>query len=249
MKPVPVAPVHPRHAAHAAKTVAPKVKTPAPAHKVHKAPPVATAPGTTSGVTNTTVSNTTEAGGNTVTTTADRYSALQTALSSLVAREGKLDTPSHFEPGQATPVSLTLPADFAQAVQTDAAQQGLADAAASVNMTSTLSGDGYTVVPAEPQSQPLALNQPTVFHWKVTPTANRTAGALQATLSADLLSEGRSLPLGTLKAGNAAKAGGRIVGIGLLAVIAAVVLVWALNRRRPTPTGASRPRANHESGS
>ncbi len=240
---VPVAPVRAPHHVHLTKPVPPAVK-PAAAARVHRAAPAGAA---------STTANTSGEGGNTVGTLADRYGALQSALAGAVARGGRLDAPSHFDAGRTVEVSLTLPADFVQTLQADAAQQGLGDAAASVNMTSTLSGDGYVVTPDQPQSLPLALGQPIVFHWKVTPQAAgqgnvQAGGPIQASVSADLLSQGRSLPLGTLKAATAGRAGGRILGLGLLVVIAAVVLGWAMRRRRPTLTGASRPRANHQNG-
>ena len=39
-----------------------------------------------------------------------------------------------------------------------------------------------------------------------------------------------------------------MIGIGLLALIALVVLGWAAQRRRPKATGASKPRTTHTNG-
>ncbi len=176
---------------------------------------------------------------------ADHYQALQQSLADAFASGAKLTAPAHMEPNQASTVTLTIPADFAQTLRAEAAKQNLSEQAATVNLMASLSGDGYMIVPGEAQSQPLTLNAPTTFDWKVTPTgAGR--GALKASVRA-AVGEGHDLTLGdkTTGAGNAT---GRVVGIGLLALIALVLLGWAAQRRRPKMTGASKPRTTHTNG-
>jgi hypothetical protein len=188
--------------------------------------------------TNTTGNATAAAG-----TPAQRYAALQTALATVIAREATLDAPAHFEPGQAADVTLNVPSDFAQTLRQEAARQDLSDQTASVNLTSTLAGDGYTVTPAEPQSQPLTLGAQTVFHWKVTAQPN-AKGPLQASLNADILSDGQTLALGPVKLAAANRWTGRVVGVGLLVLIALILLGWAAQRKRPATSGGAKPRVN-----
>jgi hypothetical protein len=246
-KPVPV---HPAPLAHPAiaKPVLPVVKPkPLPHIKPHHPHAAVATSNTVSNTTATTESNTT---GNTTTvagTPAERYAALTSALATVVAREATLNAPTHFEPGQAADVTLNVPSDFAQTVRQEAAKQDLGDQTASVNLTSALSGAGYLVTPAEPQSQPLTLGEQTVFHWKVTAQPG-AKGPLQASLNADILSDGQSLPLGPVKVAGAEHWTGRVVGVGLLVLIALILLAWAAQRKRPVATGASKPRANHTNG-
>jgi hypothetical protein len=175
---------------------------------------------------------------------ADRYQALGKSLKDDFAATAQLQAPDHMEVNQGYDVTLTLPADFAQTVQSEAGKQGLASELSSLNLTATLSGDGYTVVPADPQTLPLAQGQATVFRWKVTPTA-ASRGALSATVKAAAPGANHALDLGA-KATGASAGAGRLLGIGLLAVVALGLLGWAAQRRRPSgPSGASKPRANH----
>ena len=180
---------------------------------------------------------------------ASRFTALQTALGGELARQFTLNSPSHFSAGQTSEVTLNLPAGFAQTVQTDATAQQLDAAATSSNLTATLAGDGFAVTPEEAQSQPIAIGQPIVFRWKVTPQAN-AKGPLQAEVTLDMPSQGRSLPLGSVKSlAGVSRVGGRAIGVGLLILVALLGIGWAARgRRRPLPTGASRPRENHLTG-
>lgn len=158
-----------------------------------------------------------------------------------------LNAPARFEANQTTEVSLVLPADFAGKVKDEAARAKLPDPTGSVNVSATLSGDGYVVRPAEPQALPLAAGQPTVFRWQVTPQPN-AKGPLQAELSADFLNVGRTVPLGTVRSlAGVGRLTGRAVGVGLLALIAIILLGWAAQRRRPQAAGAIRPRSTHSS--
>jgi hypothetical protein len=246
------APIHPVQSAHPtiSKPVLPVVK-PKPVPHI-KPKPARTEVTTSNTASNTTASNTTESNttGNTTAvagTPAERYAALQSALATVIAREATLNVPSHFEPGEAADVTLNVPSDFAQTLRQEAAKQDLGDQTASVNLTSALIGEGYSVTPAEPQSQPLTLGEQTVFHWKVTAAPN-AKGPLQASVNADILSDGQSLPLGPVKVAGAEHWTGRVVGVGLLVLIALILLAWAAQRKRPTAGGASKPRENHTNG-
>ncbi len=178
-------------------------------------------------------------------TEADRYQALERDLRDQFAQSGRLSAPSHTDVGQTALVSLTLPADFAQTVRTEAAKQNLSQQAMTMNLTAGLSGEGYTIVPAEAQTLPLAMDAPTSFTWRVTPNG-ASRGALKASVRA-VMGDGHEVVLGDKTAGSGS-ATGRIVGIGLLALIALVLLGWAAQRRRPVLTGATKPRASHTNG-
>jgi hypothetical protein len=169
---------------------------------------------------------------------ADRYNSLQSALSNLIGVDAALTTPDHFQADQTVDVSLTLPANFAQQAHDEASKAGLADAAGSVNIDAHLTGTGFTIVPDQTQAQPLLLGQPTVFHWKVTPTA-AAVGAVKADLTADLLTVGRSLPLGSVQsqaAINSIHLSGRLIGVGLLILVLVIVAGWLVSRTGKTPT-------------
>jgi hypothetical protein len=168
---------------------------------------------------------------------AERYNSLQSALSNLIGVDAAVATPDHFQAGHTVDVSLTLPASFAQQAHDEADKVGLADAAGSINVNAHLTGTGFTIVPDQAQAQPLLLNQPTVFHWKVTPTS-AAIGAVKADLSADLLTVGRSLPLGSVQS----QAGvsnihlsGRLIGVGLLILVLVIVAGWLASRSGRTP--------------
>ena len=249
------APPH-RHVAVPAPHPAPSVHPAAPApqltkpsapdhHRRHHhgaaaAGAAATAAAASGGPTNTT-SNTVASGSE-----ADRYEALGKSLKDAFANGAQIQAPAHMEANQAADVTLTLPADFAQTVQSEAAKQGLASAMATVNLIGALSGDGYTIVPSDPQTLPLKQGQATVFHWKVTPTgAGRSP--LTASLKAAAAGDNHTLDLGSKSTGSGS-ATGRVVGIGLLALIALVLLGWAAQRRRPAAKGATKPRSTHTNG-
>ncbi len=239
-KPVPEAPKP---------TPLPHVKpVPAPAAVVAPAANV-TASNTMSNTTDTTTNDANTTGNTTAATAAagtpaQRYAALTSALATVIAREATLNLPTHFVPGQAADVTLNVPSDFAQTLRQEAVKQDLSDQTTSVNLTSALTGDGYAVTPIEPQSQPLTLGEQTVFHWKVTAQPN-AKGPLQASLHADILSDGQSLPLGPVKVAEGEHWTGRVVGVGLLVLIALILLGWAAQRKRPAASGASKPRDNH----
>jgi hypothetical protein len=168
---------------------------------------------------------------------ADRYNSLQSALSNLIGVDGALSAPDHFQAGQTVDVSLTLPANFAQQAHDEAAKAGLADAAGSVNIDAHLTGTGFTIVPDQAQAQPLLLGQPTVFHWKVTPTS-AAVGAVKADLTADLLTVGKSLPLGSVQSQTSISGihlSGRLIGVGLLILVLVIVAAWLVSRTSTSP--------------
>jgi hypothetical protein len=167
--------------------------------------------------------------GNVTGSEADRYKALESTLHDAFETVAVLNVPANMTPGQAATVTLTLPAEFAAAVQRDAGQQGLSDAAAGMNLLATLSGDGYTIVPTEAQTSALTAGQPVSFQWQVTPGTGAKA-PLKANVRAQVVSAGQYLNLGDKTQGDNLMIG-KVVGIGLLAVIAALILAWALRRK------------------
>ncbi len=266
--PVAVVPVH-RHApapASAAGHAAPR--TPAPIAPVgsqltkpqpldhqrhhHHATEAGSAAAASGGPTNAVASNTTAATNSEAANTtsgpseADRYKTLVQILRDVFANSDLLSAPSHMEANQPATVTLTLPAEFAQMARAEAAKENLTAAVMTMNLIGVLSGDGYTIVPAEAQSLPLTLDTPTVFQWKVTPTGAARA-ALKASVRAEAVGDGHSLALGDKSTGSGS-ATGRVVGFGLLALIALVLLGWAAQRRRPVAAGATKPRASHTNG-
>ncbi len=244
----PAAPAH--HAAttthaqpHAVAQAGPQLPKPkAPGHKGLDQGTVAAASGGSTTPTHNEVANTT---GNATSTGDARYDALQTALASDIAHGAILSAPRQIQPGQTADVSLTVPGDFAQTLRTEAASQNLSDQATSANLEATLSGDGYAIVPNETQALPLTLGSPTVFHWKVTPQG-ATQGPLHADLRANLLAANHVLNLGSIKTHSGLA--GRVIGVGLLVLIALVLLGWVTRSRRPTPSSGAKPRPNHQSG-
>jgi hypothetical protein len=162
---------------------------------------------------------------------------LQAALSSLIGSDAVLATPDHFDADQTVDVTLTLPANFAQQTHDEAIRVGLADAAASVNIDARLTGSGFTVTPEQSQAQPLLLGQPTIFRWKVTPTSV-AMGPVKADISADLLTVGHALPLGSVQsqAGvNSFRLSGRVIGVGILILLLLIVAGWIAVRRGKGP--------------
>jgi hypothetical protein len=246
--PVHARPVHAHPAAPTRPAPAPSAQLTKPAapdhHKHHRhaaATAAATAAAASGGPTNTT-SNTVASGSE-----ADRYQALEKALRDAFAQGAQLQAPAHMEANQAADVTLTVPGDFAQTFQSEAGKEGLASALASVNLTATLSGDGYTIVPADPQTLPMTQGQATVFHWKATPTG-AGHGPLTAAVKATAPGDNHTVDLGSKSTGTGS-ASGRVLGIGILAVVALALLGWAAQRRRPAkPTGAVKPRASHTNG-
>ena len=173
---------------------------------------------------------------------AANLASLQTALTDAVGKTAVLATPASFTPNQSVDVTLTIPAGFGDTLQSEAKKDGLADAAASVNMTALLSGDGFAVSPDDMQSAPLVAGQPNVFHWTVTaqPSAK---GPLHADVGADLLGGGsEKLALGSVQktAGSGIKLTPRVVGASLLFLIAALVVAWLARGRGPTRSASAR---------
>ncbi len=167
---------------------------------------------------------------------------LQTTLTDAVGKTAVLTAPARFTANQPADVSLTIPAGFADTLRGDAQKVGLGDAAASVNMTALLSGDGFSVTPDDTQSAPLTVGQPTEFHWTVTAMAG-AKGPLHADVGADLLGGGSDkLALGSVQkaAGMGVKLTPRVIGASLLVLIAALVVAWLARGRGPTRPASAR---------
>jgi hypothetical protein len=173
---------------------------------------------------------------------ATNLASLQTTLTDTVGKTAILTAPASFTANQPVDVSLTIPAAFADTLRTTAQKDGLGDAAASVNMTAILSGDGFSVTPDDTQSVPLAVGQPTKFVWTVTAQPG-AKGPLHADVGADLLGGGSDkLALGSVQkaAGMGIKLTPRVIGASLLVLIAALVVAWLARGRGPTRPASAR---------
>jgi hypothetical protein len=241
------APAHAQTHATAQAGGAQLTKPEAPGHKAHghKGLDQGTVAAASGGSTAPTTNETANATGNVTSTGDARYDALQTALTADAAHAAILNAPRQIQPGQTADVTLTVSSDFAQTLRTEAASQNLSDQATSANLEATLAGDGYTIVPNETQALPLTLGAPTVFHWKVTPQG-AAQGPLHADLRANLLAANHVLSLGTIKTHSGMA--GRVIGVGLLVLIALVLLGWVTRSRRPSPSSGAKPRPNHQTG-
>jgi hypothetical protein len=173
---------------------------------------------------------------------ATNLASLQTTLTDAVGKTAVLTAPARFTANQPADVSLTLPAGFGDTVKSESQKDGLGDAAASVNMTALLSGDGFSVTPDDTQSAPLTIGQPTEFKWTVTAQPG-AKGPLHADVGADLLGGGSDkLALGSVQkaAGMGIKLTPRVIGASLLVLIAALVVAWLARGRGPTRSATAR---------
>jgi hypothetical protein len=181
-----------------------------------------------------------------------RLAALQSALTDAVSKGAGLKAPDRFTANQPADVTLTVPASFADTLRTEAQKNGLSDAAASVNLTAVLSGDGFSVTPDETQSQPLTVGQETTFRWTVTAQPG-AKGPLHADVGADLLGGGSdTLALGSVQkaAGLGVKLTPRVVGAAILVLILALVVVWlARGRGGPSRPASARRASRNARGS
>ena len=175
-----------------------------------------------------------------------RLASLQSALTDAISKGAKLTAPARFTANQPADVTLTVPATFAATLRDEAGKDGLSDAAASVNLTAVLSGDGFAVTPDETQSQPVTLGQITEFHWTVTAQPG-AKGPLHADVGADMLGGGSdTLALGSVQkaAGMGIKLTPKVVGATLLVLIAALIVAWLARGRGGPSRPASARRAS-----
>lgn len=171
-----------------------------------------------------------------------RLATLQSALTDAISKGAVLKAPDRFTANQPADVTLTIPAGFADTLRSEAAKNGLTDAAASVNMTAVLSGDGFSVTPDETLSLPLTVGQPTEFKWTVTALPG-AKGPLHADVGADLLGGGSdTLALGSVQkqAGLGIKFTPRVLGAGLLVLIAILLVAWLARGRGPSRPASAR---------
>lgn len=240
----PAAPVHVAKAAPPVKPVLPKAAPPATVKPTTPSITLPAAKGAPSGAPSSATANATVPA-NTTAPTADRagkLAALQMALTDTVAKTAVVNAPGSFTAGQPADVSVTIPAEFADTLASEAQKHGLADVASSVNLTALLSGDGFSVTPMDMQWRPLTPGQPTEFHWQVT-AMNGAKGPLHADLGADMMGAGtESLSLGSLKVGaaNGMKITPRVLGASLLVLIAAIVVAWLARGRGGPPAATTR---------
>ena len=155
---------------------------------------------------------------------------LRNALTDLVRRDATFTAPGRITPGQTETVTLTLPAGLAAGLAQEAERANLKSLASEARIRATLSGDGWRIVPADPQTETVRPGQATTFDWQA--TASPGARPLSADIAAEL-SGGRgaveTLELGQREqALDAGPANGPIRGLSARAWAAAVLLLLAL---------------------
>jgi len=178
---------------------------------------------------------------------ASSLAALQSALSDAVSKGAVFSAPTVFVANTPAEVTLTLPASFADTLNSEARKNGLSDASASVNLTALLSGAGFVIVPGEVQAQPLVLGKQTEFRWTITSQPG-AKGPLHADVGADLLGAGsETLALGSLQSqtGSGVTPTPRLIGLVILILILGLVGAW-LFRGRGTGSSALARRASTE---
>ena len=171
-----------------------------------------------------------------------RLATVQSTLTDAISKGAVLKTPDRFTANQPADVTLTIPAGFADTLRSEAQKNGLADAAASVELTALLSGDGFSVTPDETLRLPLTVGQPTEFRWTVTALPG-AKGPLHADVGADLLGGGSdTLALGSVQkqAGLGIKLTPRVLGATLLVLIAGLLVAWLARGRGPTRSASAR---------
>jgi hypothetical protein len=165
-----------------------------------------------------------------------RLASLEESLAGFVGRQARIGAPERLTPNQATDVTLTIPAGLADLLREAALKNELSDAASAANVRAMLAGDGYSIAPDQPQSQPLTAGRETQFHWTVIATP-QARGPLRADVGLDLLGAGTdTLSLGMVVSGARSTITPRAVGAAILVLIAALVVVWLLRGgRSPAP--------------
>lgn len=166
-------------------------------------------------------------------------------LRRLVEREARLDAPTTWTPGETREVRLRLPDGVAERLEQASAQTGGGQGAR--ELSATLSGDGFRIDPAGPQSiDPGAPDG--ALAWRVTPE-RADPGPLSARVEAAVptrLGERRTLDLGEVSDGRGG-AGGlsmRTLGWILLAVLGGGLIAWLLGRRNGDAAAANGRRRN-----
>jgi hypothetical protein len=194
---------------------------------------------------------------------------LQSAFSGAVSKGAVLNVPPTLAQGTAASVTLALPTDLGQVLHDAAAKLGLVHAARHTQVSATLSGQGYMVTPAGPQTQALEAGRAPVFNWQVQPLApprsplkadvtavlsgaakrfNLSASVQQALAAAPAVERSVTDRLGQpgfsdLVIPGVGRIPGKSVAIGVLLVLA-VVLLAALARRSGAGRAEREPRAH-----
>lgn len=120
----------------------------------------------------------------------DRLTQLQAKLSGPVADGAGFVVADDIAAGKPGAVTLSLPADLFQRLRGEADKLGLDKDARRFNITATLSGDGYVITPAAPQTaHATPVDAPGAaapsFTWQVQPQAG-AGGPLKAAVVAQL---------------------------------------------------------------
>ncbi|QUD87953.1 hypothetical protein [Phenylobacterium montanum] len=134
----------------------------------------------------------------------ERLAQMQGALRGPVADGSGFVVSDDLAAGKPGSVTLTLPADLYARIRNEAAKNGLGQEARHFDVTASLSGDGYLITPAAPQTlqAPAAdsLTAPSPsFAWQVQPQPGSAGGPLRADLVAHLDGAAQALPLLSLE--------------------------------------------------
>jgi hypothetical protein len=119
---------------------------------------------------------------------------LQASVSQAGAQGAQLSVSPAVLQGQPGPVTLTLPANLDDILRAEAAKANLRRAARQAEASVTLTGDGFTVMPAGAQTQALKPGKALQFSWQVTPGPS-ASGTLHAQIGAALKGQGAPRPL------------------------------------------------------
>ena len=145
-----------------------------------------------------------------------RLAGLQSDVLPALTEGAKFVVADGVAKGEAGPVTLTLPASLYGDVRAKAARHGLDRFAQQTNVTATLTGTGYQIVPDAAQTVELSADKDAVFTWQVTPQpVARTP--LHADLAASLVGGSTTLalplaglePMGATASGEAADLSGK----------------------------------------
>ncbi len=173
-----------------------------------------------------------------------RLDRVERDLRRLVQGGARLDAPTRWTPGETREVRLRLPAGVAE--QLDQATERTGGGQGARELSATLTGDGFRIDPAGPQSiDPAAPDG--ALAWRVTPE-RADPGSLTARVEATVptrLGERRTLALGEVSDG---RGGGglsmRTLGWILLAVLGGGLLAWLLGRSNGDAAAADGRRRN-----
>ncbi|MDO9335472.1 MAG: hypothetical protein Q7T61_03660 [Caulobacter sp.] len=98
-----------------------------------------------------------------------KLAALSAAVSAEAIKGATLTVPDTLAQGEESKVTLSLPVNLLDLIQSEAAKLGLTRAARKSDVSATLTGDGYTITPNAAQTQSLKKGEAATFNWQVKP--------------------------------------------------------------------------------